>query len=438
MDRPGIALDGIKPGGATGGFAAIGEQQAQALQPATIDEAFVQNAIKQGAFQFFLFFASIFALITTLFLRRTYGERSFGLRAFVTLVIVATIGFSSARDPENAYALSWFGPLFVLLWIGMFIFHRVEMFIRKVKKLGYIYSRTDGDPWLPWALIPSGRAWAHTSGYSIVSGWLDPALAFAACWFATKFIGDQFAVMLLISGFSILVTYQMKSYLEREKYLDTMDAQVEAQQRLLDTQMIDGAKPRPVDQRQGYLVAQAPAIPGFLKDLPVFAEPDSQPVDQIPELRQAPDPPTAPTERGESRRTVAAPVAEPLAATPPVTVAAPPAAAPAEMVAALDPDLQALVTPAPPPQAAEQATEPSPQAAEKQAAQPPPLPPAEAAPVATAEPEPVTTVEPQAEDEDGAAAPELTARLDARLLKTIADAGSPEAAAAIPLTRRKA
>ena len=365
---------------------------------------------------------ALIVLTTTVFLRRTYGERSFGLKAFLTLAIVATIGFTTARDPENVYALSWFGPLFVLLWIGFFIFHRAQIAIRKLKKQSYIYSRTDGNPWLPWAVIPGVKTWANgVGGYSIITGWLDPAIVLSACWFATKFIGDQFAVMLLISGFSIFLTYQMKSYFEREKFLDDMDAQIEAEQRLAMTAMLTGGAAVTVDGAQGFVVvgqAPAPKMPGFLKNLPSFARPTSQPVDElaIPELRQ--DPPTAETVPGETRRTVAAPVA------------APPAEDHGAMVAALDPALRNLVT-APPPPAELEAPPHQPE---------PPLPPS---PVATTEPttEPTTEAAPVATGErqdvrDPAAAPaELTERLDARLLKTIAEARSPAAAAAIDPTK---
>ena len=309
-------------------FEAQGRKQAQELQPVGLDEAFIANIIKQSSFQVSLFFSSIFALIPGVFLRRTYGERSFGLKAFATAVIVFWVGFGAGRDPNNEFMLSWFGPLFVFLWVGFFAFHRIEIFARKVKGAPHVFSRTDGRPWLPWLILPFTRKWANTlPGYSLITMYLDPIMVFIFGSITSTLVSELFGLTFIMSAFAMFVVGQLKSYIEMQKILDMRDSQVEAKFRLAMSEGFDSGPTRTVTSFDGFVVAvpPEPKVPGFLKDLPIFK------VDEVEE---------------EQPQTVAASSTEEAPLPPPLPASVRAKAQPNpkdDLISELDPELQDLV-----------------------------------------------------------------------------------------------
>lgn len=195
-------------------------------------------------------FLGWFVMSVVVFLRRGFGERYlswlnlyFGYSIIAPLVWLSTwtgSGAEAVRTGSSSLFVAY-GLISLIWWVfvGLSLYHRFAIWHR---------DRTGR----AWHTLYRGHSWIRLPFVSdeVMKKWVEPGMVLLIAYFMSS-IDRPVCLWLTFSGIALLVHEQIAYHVERQRFLDMRDAQIESQN-------IQAALAgRPVEETRGFAIASS-------------------------------------------------------------------------------------------------------------------------------------------------------------------------------------
>lgn len=208
----------------------FGPPEAVKVQERSANSILFFGGLVQFVYNGLVFVLSLFTVPAEVFLRCNFGERYLTLpRMALGYLLIALYwnftGLIGGAFSRQSLALGGIGKALSAAYVLACLVHFGSVAVRKLKGVR-CYSRYAGDSLLPWRRLPFYDA---IGGQYNVQLYGEPLLLIALHFVLKPFV-PQLGVFFLLCGVSLLVKGYAQHAAFRQRVLDTVDRQIEAEQ----------------------------------------------------------------------------------------------------------------------------------------------------------------------------------------------------------------